>query len=51
MIPSSSQLLVEQSKVAWQDAEKKRWMKSRDKAYNYYKGRTESYTKGFFSDS
>jgi len=51
MIPSSSQLLVEQSKVMWQDAEKKRWMMSRDKAYDYYKGRTEAYTKAFFSDS
>ena len=51
MIPSSSQLLVEQSKVMWQDQEKKRWMKARDKAYDYYKGRTETYTKAFFSDS
>ena len=51
MIPSSSQLLVEQSKVMWQDQSKKRWMMSRDKAYDYYKGRTEAYTKAFFSDS
>ena len=51
MIPSSSQLLVEMSKVAWQDQEKKRWMQSRDKAYDYYKGRTEAYTKVYFSDS
>ncbi len=51
MIPSSSQLLVEMSQVAWQDQEKKRWMQSRDKAYDYYKGRTEAYTKGYFSDS
>ena len=51
MIPSTAQLQVEMSKVAWQDQEKKRWMKSRDKAYDYYKGRTESYTKGYCSDS
>ena len=51
MIPSTAQLAVEMSKVAWQDQEKKRWMKSRDKAYDYYKGRTDAYTKGYFSDS
>ena len=51
MIPSQSELTVEMSKVEWQDQEKKRWMKSRDKAYDYYKGRTEAYTKGYFSNS
>ena len=51
MIPSTAQLAVEMSKVAWQDQVKKRWMQSRDKAYDYYKGRTEAYTKGYFSDS
>ena len=51
MIPSTAQLNVEMSKVAWQDQEKKRWMQSRDKAYDYYKGRTEAYTKGYFSES
>ena len=51
MIPSTAQLTVEMSKVAWQDQEKKRWLKTRDKAYDYYKGRTEVYTKNFFSDS
>ena len=51
MIPSTAQLMVEMSKVAWQDQEKKRWIKTRDKAYDYYKGRTESYTKAYFSDS
>lgn len=51
MIPSTAQLAVENSKIAYQDAEKKRWLKSRDKAYDYYKGRTESYTKGYFSNS
>ena len=51
MIPSTAQLAVEMSKIEWQDAEKKRWMKDRDKAYDYYKGRTEIYTKGYFSDS
>ena len=50
MIPSTAQLAVEMSRVAWQDQEKKRWMQSRDKAYDYYKGRTEAYTKKFFSD-
>ena len=51
MIPSTAQLTVEMSKVAWQDQEKKRWLKTRDKAYDYYKGRTEVYTRGYFSDS
>ena len=51
MIPSTAQLSVENSKIAWQDSEKRRWIQSRDKAYDYYKGRSESYTKGFFSDS
>ena len=51
MIPSTAQLNVEMSKVDWQDQEKKRWLKERDKAYDYYKGRTEIYTKHFFSDS
>ena len=51
MIPSTAQLAVDQSKIAYQDAEKKRWIKSRDKAYDYYKGRTETYTKGYFSNS
>ena len=50
MIPSTAQLMVEQSKVAFQDQEKRRWMQSRDKAYDYYKGRTEAYTKGYFSE-
>ena len=51
MIPSTAQLAVEMSQVAWQDQEKKRWMQSRDKAYDYYKGRTEAYTKSYVSDS
>ena len=51
MIPSTAQLMVEQSKMAWQNQEKRRWLETRDKAYDYYKGRTEAYTKGYFSDS
>ena len=51
MIPSTAQLAVEMSKVEWQDQEKKRWLQTREKAYNYYKGRTEAYTKAFFSSS
>ena len=51
MIPSTAQLAVEMSKVDYQDQEKKRWLKQREKAYNYYKGRTEDYTKSFFSGS
>ena len=51
MIPSTAQLSVEMSLIDWQQGEKNRWMKSRDKAYDYYKGRTEAYTKGYFSDS
>ena len=44
MIPTTAQLAVEMSKVAWQDQDKKRWLQTREKAYNYYKGRTEEYT-------
>ena len=51
MIPSTAQLVVEMSKMAWQDQEKRNWLKTRDKAYDYYKGRTDIYTKGYFSDS
>ena len=51
MIPTSGQLVVEMSKMDWQDKEKKSWLLTRDKAYDYYKGRTETYTKGYFSDS
>ena len=51
MIPSTAQLSVEMSKIAFQDQQKRRWMQTRDKAYDYYKGRTEAYTKGYFSDS
>ena len=51
MIPTAGQLAVEMSKLEWQDQVKKRWMATRDKAYDYYKGRTEDYTKKFFSDN
>ena len=51
MIPSTAALQIALSKVDYQSKEKKRWEQSRDKAYDYYKGRTESYTKSFFSDS
>ena len=51
MIPSTAQLAVEMSRVDYQQGEKNRWKKSREKAYNYYKGRTEGYTKEYFSDS
>ena len=51
MIPSTAQLAVEMSRIDYQQGEKKLWMQSRDKAYDYYKGRTEPYTKGYFSDS
>ena len=51
MIPSTAQLTVEMSKIDWQQGEKNRWQKSRDKAYDFYKGRTETYIKGYFSES
>tara|TARA_Y100001963_G_scaffold72041_1_gene100133 strand:- start:1458 stop:2792 length:1335 start_codon:yes stop_codon:yes gene_type:complete len=51
MIPSTAQLTVEHSKIDFQDQEKKRWERERNKAYNYYKGRTANYTKEFFSNS
>ena len=51
MIPSTAQLQVEMSRIAQQDSEKNRWLRERDKAYDYYKGRTEVYTKSYFSES
>tara|TARA_Y100000310_G_scaffold19437_1_gene19067 strand:+ start:503 stop:1843 length:1341 start_codon:yes stop_codon:yes gene_type:complete len=48
MIPSTAQLSVEMSLIDYQQGEKNRWLKSRDKAYDYYKGRTEAYTKAYF---
>ena len=51
MIPTTGQLAVEQSKMDWQQQEKTSWMKTREKAYNYYKGRSEAYTKEFFSEN
>ena len=51
MIPSTAQLAVEMSRIDWQQGEKRNWQKSRDTAYNYYKGRTEAYTEAYFSDS
>tara|TARA_Y100000296_G_scaffold74734_1_gene93636 strand:- start:1770 stop:3107 length:1338 start_codon:yes stop_codon:yes gene_type:complete len=51
MILSQAQLLVEMGQVAWQQSEKDRWRKTRDKAYDYYKGRTEAYTKAYFEGS
>ena len=49
MIPTTAQLTVEISKLDWQAQEKSRWLKEREKAYNYYKGRTKPYTLKFFS--
>ena len=51
MIPSTAQLAVEMSKIDYQQGEKNRGRNSRDKAYDYYKGRTEAYTKGYFSSN
>ena len=51
MIASTAQLQVEMSRIAQQDSEKNRWLRERDKAYDYYKGRTEVYTKSYFSES
>ena len=48
MIPSTAQLSVEMSRVDYQQGEKNRWMKSRDKAYNYYKGRTPVQPTGMY---
>ena len=49
MIPTAGQLAVMMSKMDWQQKEKNRWMMEREEAYNYYKGRTEDYTKRFFT--
>lgn len=40
--------LVELSKVEWQQNQKNIWREKRQKAYNYYKGRTDEYLKGYY---
>ena len=49
MIPKIADLLVNQSRWNANQKEKNDWREARKKAYNYYKGRTEDYTKFFFS--
>ena len=48
MIPKLSELLVLQSKRDWNQAQKNKWLIDRNTADNYYKGRTEQYTEGYF---
>ena len=43
-----SQQLVELSKVEWQQNQKNIWREEREKAYNYYKGRTDVYLKEYY---
>ena len=49
MIPKISDLLVKQSRWNANQREKNQWRDTRKKAYNYYKGRTEEYTRFFFA--
>ena len=51
MIPDISKLAVENSKMDFQNKVKQKWLRDRDKAYDYYKGRTKSYTRRYFSPS
>ena len=44
----NSQKLVELSKVEWQQNQKNVWRSKREKAYNYYKGRTDEYLKEYY---
>ena len=44
----TSQKLVELSKVEWQQNQKNIWRSKREKAYNYYKGRTDEYLKAYY---
>ena len=44
----NSQQLVELSKVEWQQNQKNVWRSKREKAYNYYKGRTDEYLKEYY---
>ena len=49
MIPDIGKQLIENSVYDANQNEKKRWMKERLMAYNYYKGRTADYTTHFFT--
>ena len=40
--------LVEMSKIDWQQSQKNKWKEAREKAYNYYKSRTDEYLKEYF---
>jgi len=44
----SSQKLVELSKIEWQQGQKNIWRSQREKAYNYYRGRTDGYLKAYY---
>ena len=44
----TSQKLVELSKIEWQQNQKNVWRQQREKAYNYYKGRTDEYLKAYY---
>ena len=50
MIPTSNEL-VKMAQIDYQQNQKNTWLNKRDKAYNYYKGRTENYTKNYFSEA
>ena len=45
----TSQKLVELSKIEWQQNQKNIWRSKREKAYNYYKGRTDEYLKAYYN--
>ena len=50
MIRTPAQLAVLNSKYDAQNQEKQRWIEERQRAYNYYKGRTDVYTRGYFAE-
>ena len=51
MIPNISELVIKQSMWNSQQQAKNKWRDRRESALDYYNGRTERYTKKFFSDS
>jgi len=51
MIPRLAETLVKWSKIDWNQEQRNTWRRGRQKAINYYNGKTEEYTKGFFNSS
>ncbi len=51
MIKTSAELSIINSKYDIQNQDKRRWLEERNKAYNFYKGRTHKYTMDYFAGS